>query len=217
MKKAKKILSLLLATALILASLLSFAGCGKNPVAYLVIEGYGLVAIELYKHEAPITVAHFTKLVKEGYYDGLAFHRIIESFMIQGGSGGAKTESIQGAFYQNGVPTGIEHVEGTVSMARLGHPYESYYNQGYINLSYADLEPYYNSASAQFFIVTETSVSNTRSLDGLYAAFGQVIEGMEHVKAIAKVATDASDAPLTPITITTITFDRAKAEAALNK
>lgn len=224
MKKAKRILSLTLALALLALSLLAFASCGENPIAYLVIEGYGLVAIELYEDEAPITVANFTKLVNEGFYNGLTFHRIIEKFMIQGGdpkgdgTGGA-SEDIKGEFYYNGVKTGIAHVEGTVSMARSGSPLEQYLYAGYeIPDEYLPyLESAFNSASSQFFIVTETSASNTNSLDGKYAAFGQVIEGMEHVKAVAKVETNSSDKPLTPVKIAVITFDRATAEAALNK
>ena len=242
MKKAKKLLSLLLALALVSLSLLAFSGCeeepvtpspdatAENPIAYLVIENYGLVAIELYADKAPITVANFKKLVNDGFYNGLTFHRIIERFMIQGGdpkgngTGGSK-EDIKGEFLYNGVDTGIKHVEGTISMARSGSgladnngvALEEYLYAGYdIPDEYMPyIEAAFNSASSQFFIVTETSANNTYSLDGKYAAFGQVIEGMEHVKAVAKVATDESAMPLSPVKIAIITFDRAEAEAAL--
>ncbi len=232
MKRTKKITSLVLALALILLSLFAFASCGENPVAYLVIEDYGLVAIELYEDDAPITVANFTKLVNDGFYDGLTFHRIIEKFMIQGGDplgtgAGGADEDIKGEFLHNGVDTGIEHVEGTISMARSGCvitdangvSLEEYLYAGYdVPDEYIPyIESAFNSASSQFFIVTETSPSNTAALDGKYAAFGRVIEGMEHVKAVAKVETNAKNAPLTPVKIAIITFDRAEAEAALNK
>ena len=226
MKKSKKILSVVLAATLVLLSLFALTSCGENPIAYLVIEDYGLVAIELYEDEAPITVAHFSKLVNDGYYNGLTFHRIIEKFMIQGGAG-SSTEKIKGEFSYNGVNTGLKHVEGTISMARAGSgftdyngtPLEEYYYAGStIPDEYMPyIESAFNSASGQFFIVSETSENNTNSLDGKYAAFGQVIEGMEHVKAVSAVETDSSDKPLTPVKIAVITFDRATAEAALNK
>lgn len=221
MKQMKKLLSAALALALILSSLLAFSACSKNPTVYLAIEDYGIVTIELYEGDAPITVANFISLVEKGFYDGLTFHRIIESFMIQGGdpmgdgTGGAD-QDITGEFKMNGYDTGIKHVEGTISMARSGSPYESYLYAGYdVPMEY--LSPAFNSASSQFFIVTETSANNTASLDGKYAAFGRVTEGMEIIKQIAAVKTDADDKPLSPVTIATITFDLEKAEAALKK
>ncbi len=222
MKQAKRLLTFVLAFALVLASALSMTSCGEEAsTAYLVIEDYGMVTIELYKDKAPITVENFTKLVNEGFYDGLTFHRIIEQFMIQGGcpkgdgTGDSGTD-ITGEFANNGRDTGLKHVEGTISMARSGHPYEAYHNAGYVDIPFEQRAPYYNSASSQFFIVTETSENNSLSLDGNYAAFGRVTEGMEVIKAVAAVKTDADDKPLTPIKIAVITFDKAEAETALN-
>ena len=229
---AKRFFSLALSVLLVLAALLSLSSCAKHPVAYIAIEEYGLVAVELYEDKAPITVANFTKLVEEDFYDGLTFHRIIKSFMIQGGDpngdgSGGSDEKIKGEFYYNGIDTGLTHVEGTISMARSGCPLtdssgvslEEYLYAGYdIPSGYMPyLESAFNSASSQFFIVTETSSNNTASLDGKYAAFGQVVEGMDVVKAVAAVETNASNAPLTKVKIAVITFDRAEAEAALQK
>ena len=186
MKQMKKLLSAALALALILSSLLAFSACSKNPTVYLAIEDYGIVTIELYEGDAPITVANFISLVEKGFYDGLTFHRIIESFMIQGGDP-----------MGDGTGGADQHDEGTISMARSGSPYESYLYAGYdVPMEY--LSPAFNSASSQFFIVTETSANNTASLDGKYAAFGRVTEGMEIIKQIAAVKTDADDKPLFP-------------------
>lgn len=221
MKRMKKILSFALAIVLTLAALLSFSSCGANPKVYIAIEGYGVITVKLYEDKAPITVANFTKLVNEGFYDGLTFHRVIESFMIQGGdplgngTGGAD-EDIEGEFKLNGHDTGIKHKKGTISMARSGSPYEQYLYAGYdVPIEY--LEPAFNSASSQFFIVTETSENNTLSLDGKYAAFGRVTRGMNIVKKIAAVATDENDKPITPVKIAVATFKKSVAEAALNK
>ncbi|MBO7169881.1 MAG: peptidylprolyl isomerase [Clostridia bacterium] len=193
----------------------------------MAVEDYGIVTIQLYEAQAPITVANFKKLAAQGYYDGLTFHRIIQEFMIQGGcpkgdgTGDSGTD-ITGEFANNGIDTGIKHVEGTISMARSGHPWEAYLEQGYVvyygqivPLSREDFADYFNSASSQFFIVTETSEHNTAALDGKYAAFGQVTDGMDIVKAIAAVSTNSNDKPLTPVVIKTVTFDRATAEAVL--
>lgn len=227
-----RIKSLLLALVLLFGMMLSFTSCGtadggpkkipKEDILYIAVEDYGIVTVGLFAKQAPITVANFKKLASEGFYDGLTFHRIIESFMIQGGcpngdgTGDSGTD-ITGEFAMNKVDTGLKHVEGTISMARSGHPYESYHNAGYVDISYKEREPYYNSASSQFFIVTETSENNTASLDGKYAAFGRVLEGMDIVKAIAAVKTDANDKPTKTVTIATITADKAAAEAALSK
>ena len=222
-----RILKTLLAFLLAFAMLLPLCACGDGGeggeddvgnVAYMVVEGYGVIKIELDAENAPITVANFKKLAKAGFYDGLTFHRIIESFMIQGGCPegtgyGGSDEKIKGEFANNGVNTGLKHVEGTISMARSGHPYEAYHNAGFMNIPYEQRQPYYDSASSQFFIVTETSESNTKSLDGNYAAFGRVVEGMDVVKAIAAVATDDSDKPLAPVVIKTVTFDEKVAYA----
>ena len=223
MKRTNRFFVILLALALLFcATLPAGASSEKNEnVVYLVIEDYGIVTIELYEDKAPITVANFKKLVNEGFYDGLTFHRIIESFMIQGGDplgngrGGADKD-ITGEFAMNGYDTGIKHVEGTISMARSGHPYEAYHNAGYVDIPFAERAPYYNSASSQFFIVTETSQSNSASLDGNYAAFGRVTDGMDIIKEIAAVKTDESDKPLETVRITTITADYEAAKAAFD-
>lgn len=137
------------------------------------------IKLELYPEKAPITVENFLKLVGEGFYDGLIFHRVIKGFMIQGGDpegtgmGGAK-DKIKGEFRSNGVPNDLKHVRGVISMARSKMP---------------------DSASSQFFIVHE----NAPHLDGQYAAFGKVVEGMETVDEIAEVKTDYNDRPITDV------------------
>ena len=139
------------------------------------MEGGGCIDIELYPDKAPITVANFEKLVKEGFYDGLIFHRVIPGFMIQGGDplgtgmGGSK-KKIKGEFWINGVKNDISHKRGVISMARAMDP---------------------DSASSQFFIVHADSTF----LDRQYAAFGKVVSGMEIVDEIAAVPTDSSDRP----------------------
>ena len=137
------------------------------------------IKLELYPDKAPITVANFLKLVGEGFYDGLIFHRVISGFMIQGGDpegtgAGGAAEKIKGEFRANGVPNDIRHVRGVISMARSKMP---------------------DSASSQFFIVHE----NAPHLDGQYAAFGKVIEGMETVDEIASVKTDYNDRPINDV------------------
>lgn len=139
------------------------------------------IKLELDEKAAPITVANFTKLVKEGFYDGLTFHRIIKGFMIQGGdplgngTGGSK-ENIKGEFATNGVNNPISHKRGVISMARAMDP---------------------NSASSQFFIMH----ADGEYLDGQYAAFGHVVEGMETVDEIASVPTGFQDRPKNPVVI----------------
>ena len=139
------------------------------------MENGGKIELELSPNAAPITVANFEKLVKEGFYDGLTFHRVIPGFMIQGGDplgnglGGAK-ENIKGEFRANGHQNPIKHERGVISMARAFDP---------------------NSASSQFFIMH----ANAPHLDGQYAAFGKVISGMEVVDEIASIPTDYSDRP----------------------
>lgn len=134
--------------------------------AQIVVKDYGTISLELYADIAPITVSNFAKLVNEGFYDGLTFHRIIEGFMIQGGDPlgngtGGSDENIKGEFAMNGVQNSISHVRGTISMARATS---------------------YNSASSQFFIMQE----DTPSLDGQYAAFGKVTDGIEIVDKICE-------------------------------
>lgn len=134
------------------------------------------IKVELYPEVAPITVANFEKLVKEGFYDGLIFHRVISGFMIQGGDpegtgmGGAK-EKIKGEFLANGFNNTLKHTRGVISMARSSMP---------------------NSASSQFFIMHQ----DAPHLDGQYAAFGKVISGIDVVDEIASVEVDYMDKPI---------------------
>ncbi len=145
------------------------------------------IKIELYPDVAPITVANFEKLVKEGFYDGLIFHRVISGFMIQGGCpegtgmGGPK-ERIKGEFLANGVPNNLKHTRGVISMARSGDP---------------------NSAGSQFFIMHK----DAPHLDGQYAAFGKVIEGMDVVDEIADVEVNYMDRPLTEQKMKKVTIE----------
>lgn len=146
-----------------------------NPIATLKIENGGIIKIKLYPEIAPNTVNNFISLVKKKFYDGLIFHRVINGFMIQGGcpdgSGmGGPGYKIKGEFSSNGFPNSLEHSEGIISMARAQEP---------------------NSAGSQFFIMHKTS----NHLDGSYAAFGEVIEGMEVVNKIADTKVDYYDKP----------------------
>ena len=151
------------------------------------MENGGIIKLELDAKAAPITVANFEKLVGEGFYNGLIFHRVISGFMIQGGDpmgtgyGGSK-ETIKGEFRANGVDNPISHKRGVISMARSQMP---------------------NSASSQFFIMHQDG----EFLDGNYAAFGHVVEGIEVVDEIASVATDPRDKPLTDVVIKSITIE----------
>ena len=133
----------------------------------MMIENFGAVKIELYPEIAPETVENFVKLIKSGFYDGLTFHRIYPGFMSQGGdpegNGSGGTETIKGEFSANGFKNDLSHTRGVISMARLGNDYDS--------------------ASCQFFIMHEDSPF----LDGQYAAFGKVSEGIEVIDAIADV------------------------------
>ena len=132
----------------------------------LEIKDYGTITLELYPNEAPITVENFVNYVEEGFYDGLIFHRVIKNFMIQGGDptgtgyGDSSLEKIKGEFYNNGVDNDLKFERGVIGMARSDDP---------------------NSASSQFFIMHK----KTESLDGNYAAFGKVIDGMDVVDKIA--------------------------------
>ena len=177
--------------AVMLAMVLSLCGCGKTQTAQstqpaaesakaavepftkvrhaeITVKDYGTIKLELDEGTAPITVENFIKLAKDGFYDGLTFHRIMDGFMIQGGdplgngTGGSK-DKIKGEFTSNGVNNPISHVKGVISMARANDP---------------------NSASSQFFI----TVADSTFLDGSYAAFGRVTEGQEVADRIAKDA-----------------------------
>ncbi|GHU63832.1 peptidyl-prolyl cis-trans isomerase [Clostridia bacterium] len=150
----------------------------------ITMENGGVIVLELDAEVAPITVANFLKLVKEGFYDGLTFHRIIPGFMIQGGDPkgtgmGGSDEQIKGEFSGNGVSNPISHVRGVISMARSQNP---------------------NSASSQFFITNTDAIF----LDGQYAAFGTVVSGLETVDEISAVPTDGNDYPKEPVVIKTI-------------
>lgn len=183
----------ILAFALAAVCLVLAAGCakkdggnqGETVMVEITMENGGVIRLELYPDIAPVTVENFTTLADEGFYDGLIFHRVIENFMIQGGDptgtgyGDPNQKTIKGEFAVNGVQNPISHVRGVISMARSQN---------------------YNSASSQFFIVHKDATY----LDGQYAAFGRVTEGMDVVDAIAETATDGSDRPLTEQVIKTI-------------
>lgn len=150
----------------------------------ITMENGGVIRLELDAKAAPLTVANFEKLVKNGFYDGLIFHRVISGFMIQGGDPegtgyGGSDENIKGEFLANGVANPISHKRGVISMARSQDP---------------------NSASSQFFIMHEDGTF----LDGQYAAFGRVTEGMDVVDEIAGVRTNAMDKPLEPQRMKTV-------------
>lgn len=147
----------------------------KNPIVTMEIADYGTIKVELYPDVAPNTVTNFVNLVQDGYYDGLDFHRTIPGFMIQGGQNtgaDALDYCIPGEFVANGYKQNtLKHEKGVISMARADYSSMGLAEEGY------------NSASDQFFIMDET----TASLDGYYAAFGRVIEGMDVVEKIADV------------------------------
>ncbi|GEM_PF-6018621 len=164
----KRILATLLVCALLMSALLSLTSCGDASDSNFVeikIKDYGTVVIEVYPDVAPETVANFLALVDEGFYNGLTFHRIYPGFMIQGGdpSGdgtGGSPNTIKGEFSANGFENNLSHQRGVVSMARSDD---------------------YDSASSQFFICVDDA---SASLDGNYAAFGEVVEGMDAVDKI---------------------------------
>lgn len=155
--------------------------------AIIDIKDFGVIKVKLDETQAPITVDNFVKLANKGFYNGLTFHRIIKGFMIQGGDPngngtGGPGYSIKGEFKANGVNNTISHKRGVISMARSQD---------------------YNSAGSQFFIMHKDGIY----LDGQYAAFGEVIEGIEVVDAIAKVRIYPSDRPYEPVIINTITIE----------
>ena len=159
----------------------------QNPIITIEMENGDLIKAELYPEIAPNTVNNFLSLVQKKFYDGLIFHRVIRGFMIQGGDPegtgcGGPGYSIKGEFSQNGVENNLKHTEGVLSMARSMAP---------------------NSAGSQFFIMHKTSPH----LDGSYAAFGKVIEGMDVVNKIAETATDYMDRPLEDQRIKSVTVE----------
>ena len=222
MEKGKNII-LIIAIVVVLV-LIATVGVGiyknatmevKNPIATMEVEGYGTVKIELYPDQAPEAVSNFIKLANNGFYDGLTFHRTIPDFMIQGGDKNGdgkgsptlkdllgeeaedKEYAIKGEFLANKVNNTLKHKKGTISMARSDYSSLGLTEQGY------------NSAGSQFFIVTSDT---TTSLDGLYAAFGQVTEGYDIVENIANVevvtrdsdAEEGLDKPVNPPVIKSI-------------
>ena len=159
----------------------------QNPIVTIETEN-GIIKAELYPEKAPNTVNNFISLVKSGFYDGLIFHRVISGFMIQGGDPagvgtGGPGYQIKGEFSMNGFKQNdIKHERGVISMARAMHP---------------------DSAGSQFFIMPK----NSSHLDGQYAAFGKVIEGIEVVDAIASTKTDWNDKPKTPQIMKKVTVE----------
>ena len=159
----------------------------KNPIVTITMENGDVMKAELYPKIAPNTVNNFISLVKKGFYDGLIFHRVIKGFMIQGGDPqgigiGGPGYAIKGEFAMNGFDNDLRHTKGVLSMARSSHP---------------------DSAGSQFFIMHKDSPH----LDGQYAAFGKVTEGLDIIDKIASVNTDYSDKPLTPQVIKSMTVD----------
>jgi peptidyl-prolyl cis-trans isomerase B (cyclophilin B) len=161
---------------------------GEPVKATIVVKDFGTIQLELYPDVAPQSVYNFCYLARQGFYNGLIFHRVIEGFMIQGGDPegtgmGGPGYVIKGEFDANGVENNLKHTRGIISMARRNQPYDS--------------------AGSQFFIMQE----DIEQLDGLYAAFGKVTEGLDVVDAIAAVDTDENDKPLKDVVIESITID----------
>lgn len=159
----------------------------KNPIVTINMGKGEVIKVELYPEVAPNTVNNFIDLVSSGFYDGLCFHRVIPGFMIQGGDPqgtgiGGPGYSIDGEFTQNGFKNDLKHERGVISMARSMMP---------------------NSAGSQFFIM----VDDSPHLDGQYASFGKVIEGIEVADKIVSVRTDMSDMPLEPQIMVSVTVD----------
>ena len=159
----------------------------SNPIVTIEMENGDVIKAELYPEIAPNTVNNFISLVKKGFYDGVIFHRVIDGFMIQGGDPlgkgvGGPGYSIKGEFTANRFKNDLKHSRGVLSMARTMAP---------------------NSAGSQFFIMHEDSPH----LDGQYAAFGKVIEGIEAVDRIASVRTDYNDRPRTPQVMKKVTVE----------
>ena len=159
----------------------------KNPIVTINMENGGVIKAELYPEVAPNTVKNFVDLINRGLYDGLIFHRVIPGFMIQGGCPegtgmGGPGYSIKGEFTSNGFKNDLKHTKGVLSMARAMHP---------------------DSAGSQFFIMVE----NAPHLDGQYAAFGKVIEGIEEADKIVMTKRDYNDRPYEDQVIKSMTVD----------
>ena len=164
----------------------------KNPVVTITMKSGDVIRAELYPEIAPIAVNNFISLINKKFYDGLIFHRVIKGFMIQGGCPegtgmGGPGYNIKGEFAQNGVENNLKHTAGVLSMARAMNP---------------------DSAGSQFFIMHK----NAPHLDGGYAAFGKVTEGMDVVNKIAETPTDYSDRPLEAQVMESVTVDTFGAE-----
>jgi peptidylprolyl isomerase/peptidyl-prolyl cis-trans isomerase B (cyclophilin B) len=195
-KRFIKIISIILTGLIILIAIPTLAGCSEKSGSG------GKFVVELYPEYAPKTVENFIKLAEEGFFDGLTFHRIVDNFMAQGGwedADGIKKEaqSIEGEFAMNGFTQNtLSHTKGVISMARAD------------TTAYGDPIPGYNSASSQFFIM----LADNPDLDGLYAAFGKVTEGMDIVEKLQKVerkngfSVDRTPStPVTPVVIKKVT------------
>ncbi len=159
----------------------------KNPIVTIELNSGKIIKAELYPEIAPNTVKNFISLINKGFYNGLIFHRVIRGFMIQGGcpngtGTGGPGYSIKGEFNINGFQNDLKHTAGVLSMARAMHP---------------------DSAGSQFFIMHETSPH----LDGQYAAFGKVTEGLDVVDEIANMPTDYTDRPFDDVVMKTVTVD----------
>lgn len=181
---------------ILFVSLVLLTGCGdevQNPIVTMEIEDYGVVTIELYPDMAPNTVANFVNLIEEGFYDGLTFHRSVPGFVLQGGDPdgngtGGPGYTIKGEFSSNGYTKNtLSHTRGVISMARSQDN---------------------DSAGSQFFIVLDDSAKY--SLDGMYAGFGRVTEGMDIIDEIVaneKIANDVTGALAENVVITKVTVD----------
>lgn len=162
-----------------------------NPIVTIEMEDGAKIKIELYPVVAPNTVINFISLVGKGYYNGLVFHRVIPGFMIQGGDpkgtgNGGPGYTIKGEFSSNGFTNKLKHIRGVISMARTDKP---------------------DTAGSQFFIVTTDSANVSDALDGKYASFGKVIEGIEEVDKIVNVERNSKDKPLKDQKMKTVTVD----------
>ena len=191
---------LIIAILVALLALWGMAALGEEaqyPIATIELENGGVIVAELYPDIAPNTVANFIDLANSGFYDGLIFHRVKAGFMIQGGDPtgtgmGGPGYTIKGEFDANGFENSLSHTRGVLSMARTSKP---------------------DTAGSQFFIMH----ADAPYLDGRYAAFGQVTEGIEYLDAIAATATDAYDRPLEEQAIKTISVDTHGVEYPLEK
>lgn len=159
----------------------------QNPIVTITMESGDVMKLELYPDIAPISVNNFISLIQKNFYDGLIFHRVIKGFMLQGGDPegtgmGGPGYSIKGEFSSNGVENNLKHTAGVLSMARSMNP---------------------NSAGSQFFIMHK----DAPHLDGSYAAFGKIVQGMDVVNKIAETTTDYSDRPLEAQVMKTVTVD----------